>query len=78
MREFEPMTERDAERIAVLETNQRHLESKIDKMVIKVDEMHELLSQARGAKWAILGVASLAGFFAGKAGGLLAYLGVKM
>ena len=56
------------ERIAVLEANQRHHDSKIDNMSKKVDEMHEVLLQAKGARWAILGVASMAGFFAGKFG----------
>ena len=59
------MSELEA-RIAVLETNYRHTESKITSMSGKVDEMHSVLLQAKGAKWAILGVASLAGFFAGK------------
>ena len=65
------------ERIAVLETNLKHSEAKIDKMVEKVDEMHELLLQAKGAKWAIIGVASLAGFLSGKVGTLAALIGVK-
>lgn len=63
-------------RIAVLETNQRHLEDKLDKMSSKVDEMHEVLLQARGARWAILGVASLAGFFAGKFSTFLSFFKV--
>ena len=61
-----PMSELEA-RIAVLEATQRHLEGKVDRMSTKVDEMHEVLLQAKGAKWAILGVAGLAGFIAGKA-----------
>ncbi len=64
------MSELEA-RIAVLEANQRHFETKMDKMSSKVDEMHEVLLQARGARWAILGVASLAGFLAGKFGAIL-------
>jgi hypothetical protein len=56
------------ERIAVLEANQVHMRDKLNEMSSKVDEMHELLLQAKGAKWAILGVASLAGFLAGKFG----------
>ena len=65
------------ERIAVLEANHRHAETKIDKMADKVDEMHELLLQARGARFAIIGVASLAGFLSGKIGTLVAALGFK-
>lgn len=65
------MSELEA-RIAVLENNQRHHEAKIDHMSKKVDEMHEVLLQAKGARWAILGVASMAGFIAGM---IAAFLG---
>ena len=65
------------ERIAVLETNHRHAEAKFDSMSKKVDEMHEVLLQAKGARWAILGVAGAAGFFAGKLGTFLSIFSVK-
>lgn len=55
------------ERIAVLEANQLHMRDKLVEMSAKVDEMHSVLLQAKGARWAILGVASMAGFLAGKA-----------
>lgn len=66
------------ERIAVLETNQQFMREQITEMNENVREMHSILLQAKGARWAILGVASLAGFLSGKAGGLLAALGFKM
>ena len=62
------------ERIAVLETNHKHAVDKLDNMAKKVDEMHEVLLQAKGARWAILGVASMAGFIAGKFGSFLPYM----
>ena len=68
----------DQSRIAVLETKQEHYEARMEKMSAQVDEMHAVLLQAKGAKWAILGVASLAGFFAGKMAGLFALFGAKM
>lgn len=68
----------DAERIAVLEANQRHMEHKIDQMASKVDEMHEVLLQARGARWAIVGVAGLAGFLASKLAYLAGLIGIKL
>lgn len=68
----------DAERIAVLEANQRHMERKIDQMASKVDEMHEVLLQARGARWAIVGVAGLAGFLASKLAYLAGLIGIKL
>lgn len=66
------------ERIAVLEANFKHADAKLDKMAEKVDEMHEVLLQARGARWAILGVASFAGFFAGKLGTFFSSFNIKM
>ena len=71
------MSELEA-RMAVLEATQKHLEVKVDHMSTKVDEMHSILLQARGARWAILGVASLAGFLAGKASFFLNLFSTKM
>lgn len=68
----------DAERIAVLEADQRHMEMKIDHMAAKVDEMHEVLLQARGARWAIIGVAGMAGFLGSKIAYVAALLGIKL
>lgn len=65
------------ERIAVLEANQQHMRDKLNEMSAKVDEMHEVLLQAKGAKWAIIGVASLAGFLAGKIGGLFDLFNIR-
>ena len=66
------------ERIAVLEVQQRNIEFRLTEMNLKVSEMHEVLLQAKGARWAILGVASLAGFLAGKASSLMSFFqGVK-
>jgi len=66
------------QRIAVLETNQRHAEAKLDKMSEKVDEMHALLLQAKGARWFILGVAALGGFLATKVSLLATFFAGKM
>lgn len=54
------------ERLVRLETKHEHINEKMDDMVEKVTAMHDLLMQARGARWAILGIASLGGFIAGK------------
>ena len=53
-------------RVAVLEAQRENHDKKFDEMASKVNEMHEVLLQAKGARWAILGVASIAGFLAGK------------
>lgn len=71
-----PMSDLDA-RIAVLETHRENHEKKFDEMANKVNEMHAVLLQARGARWAILGVASLAGFLAGKLGVILSIFALK-
>ncbi len=66
-----PMPELE-ERIAVLEANQVFMRQQLAEMNEKVSEMHELMLTAKGAKWAILGVASLAGFLAAKFGNIIA------
>ena len=53
------------ERLAVLELKVSHMEAELGKMSIKVDEMHAILMQARGVRWAIIAVAGLVGFLAG-------------
>lgn len=66
------------ERIAVLETNQQFIKEQLAEMNESVREMHSLLLQAKGARWVIIGVASLAGFLSAKFGGLMALFGAKM
>lgn len=39
------------ERVVALEVEVRHLQKSVDEMGAKVTEMHQLLTQARGAKW---------------------------
>ena len=65
-------------RIAVLEARHAHHEKQFEDMVKKVDEMHSILLQAKGARWAILGVAGLAGFMAGKLSFLTTLFAGKM
>lgn len=65
------MTESEKERIARLETQIVHLSKAIEAMTEKVDSLHTLLNQAKGARWALLGMAGLAGFFGSKAGAWL-------
>lgn len=66
------------ERIARLEATQEFMKEQISDMSDKINEMHSVMLQAKGARWAILGVASLAGFLSGKLGVVLAALGFKM
>ena len=53
------------ERLAVLEQKVSHMEAELARMSAKVDEMHTILLQARGVRWAIIAVAGLVGFLAG-------------
>jgi len=62
------------ERLAVLETRMMSLEDDVRDMRIKVDEMHNVLMQAKGARFAIVVIAGLAGFLAGVSTKLLAVL----
>jgi hypothetical protein len=41
------------------------MEEELDRMAAKVDEMHAILLQARGVRWAIIAVSGLVGFLMG-------------
>jgi hypothetical protein len=49
----------------VLEQKVSHMEEELARMASKVDDMHAILLQARGVRWAIIAVAGLVGFLAG-------------
>jgi hypothetical protein len=57
------------ERLARLETSFINYVKTFDEVKDKVDDMHELLLQAKGAKWAVISLttsfAALAGFVSG-------------
>lgn len=55
------MTTDELQRIAVLENEMKHLNEKLEDTHNKVTVMHDLLMQAKGAKWFIVGMASLGG-----------------
>lgn len=59
----------DGERIAVLEERVRMMDRHIEIMSKQVQQMHDILMQAKGARWLILAAASFAG--------IAASLGVK-
>jgi hypothetical protein len=54
----------DNERMAVLETKVQHLSEQLEDTHKKVDEMHSLLLQAKGARWVIIGMAAIGGAIA--------------
>ena len=63
------------ERLAVLEARLATLEHDVHGMRLKVDAMHDILMQARGARFAIVAVAGCAGFIAGVAAKLMPLIG---
>jgi hypothetical protein len=63
------------ERLASLEARLANLEEDVHDMRLKVDAVHNILMQAKGARWAIIAVAGFAGFLAGVGAKLLPLLG---
>jgi hypothetical protein len=53
------------ERVAKLEVRMAHLSEKLDDTHQKVEEMHAILLQAKGARWVIIGFAGIAGLASG-------------
>jgi hypothetical protein len=65
------------DRLIKLEAEFSHMEAKLDQVSAQVSEMHEVLVRAKGAKWAIMLVVGIAGFFAGKLGAVSSFFEVK-
>jgi Tfp pilus assembly protein PilN len=55
------MTLNDGQRIAVLETKIEHLSQQLAETNAMMTEMRDVLLQARGAKWVIVGAAGIIG-----------------
>jgi hypothetical protein len=53
------------ERLAILEQKVSHVETELARMSAKVDEMHAILLQAKGVRWAVIAVSGLVGFLTG-------------
>lgn len=53
------------ERVARLEVQIKHLTTKLDDTHKKVEEMHAILLQAKGARWVIVGLAGITGLASG-------------
>ena len=54
------------DRLIRLETEVQHLQVKVDDYGQKVNAMHSLLLQAKGARWAIITAAAIGGFISAK------------
>jgi hypothetical protein len=65
------------DRVVAVERDVKHLSAQMDDMGSKVSEMHELLMQAKGARWAMVALVGIGGFVAGKLGALISLFGIK-
>lgn len=54
------------DRVIKLESDLRHLTDAVDGMSAKVTDMHNLLQQAKGARWIIITAAAIGGFLSAK------------
>jgi hypothetical protein len=71
------MQEDTRDRVVALERDVKHLSQQVDDMAAKVSQMHQLLMQAKGARWAVLTLVAVGGFVAGKLGSLVSVFGVR-
>ena len=62
-----PRSPTQAERLAVLEQRVSHIETQVMRMSAQIGEMHAVLMQARGVRWAVIAVAGIVGFLTGLA-----------
>jgi predicted esterase YcpF (UPF0227 family) len=63
-----PQENNTRDRVLMLESDVKHLTESVDEMKVKLDEIHNLFMQARGARWVIIALAGVGGFVAGKLG----------
>lgn len=59
------------DRVIRMEADLLNLREDFDEANKKITVMHDLLTQARGARWAIIAMATLGGFIASKVGALI-------
>jgi hypothetical protein len=62
------------DRVIKLESDLKHLTDSVESMSAKVTAMHDLLNQARGARWLILTAAAIGGFVSAKLAALVPWL----
>ena len=62
------------DRVIKLESDLRHLTDSVESMSTKVTAMHDLLQQARGARWLILTAAALGGCVSAKLAACMPWL----
>lgn len=73
MLEMTTPTQDTRDRVIRMESQVEQLEKKIDDLDKKVTEMHQLLTQAKGARWMLMLMIGLGGFVAAKVTPLVQY-----
>lgn len=56
------MNDDTRERLIKLEVEVENVEGRLDEIKSKVDDMHDVLMQAKGARWFLISVAAFIGF----------------
>ncbi len=72
-----PLSTVDADlldRMARLETNISHMSVALERNTEMLETLNNVLQQARGAKWALMLIASIAGFLGSKIGTVLEFM----
>jgi len=64
------------DRVIKLESDLQHLTNAVESMSHKVTDMHDLLNQAKGARWLILTAAAIGGFISAKLAAFVPWLSV--
>lgn len=67
-------TQDTRDRVIRMESKVEQLERKIDDLDAKVTEMHQLLTQAKGARWMLMLMIGVGGFVAGKVTPIIQYV----
>jgi hypothetical protein len=62
------------DRVIKLESDLRHLTDAVEGMSAKVTAMHDLLNQAKGARWIIITAAAIGGFLSAKLATIMPWL----
>jgi hypothetical protein len=69
------MNDDPAVKIARLEVQVEHLTTTVDSMATKLDELHAVFLQAKGARWLLVAMAGMGGAIAGFATKWLPFIG---
>ena len=68
------MADDTRDRLIALEVEVRNLSRASEKMAETLERIDGILNKADGARWAVIGIAALAGFLSSKAGAVVAAL----